>query len=186
MLRNGCYSFKVGPGEGEALGLLGGLFSKPHSQVSVVPCGTSLDKNVLPLSLALETVMAILHQFFFLELFSLVLIRDQREQSTGDESAGDWWDSEGLLWPGPIPQNSQTERKDTKSTSFICCEEGTHTRDSPVSHVLPELLCEPFGFFSFPETGAGAIFFLPTIWPAIVGFFLSLEFWGVLFWCVCG
>lgn len=74
------------------------------------------------------------------------------------------------------------EREHNKPTSFICCEEGTNSRDSPCLHLFPELLCESFWFFLFFSLREEpAPFFSPTMWQV----FFFPCFFGVLFRYVC-
>lgn len=71
------------------------------------------------------------------------------------------------------------ERKHSKPTRSICCEEGTDTRDSPDSHLLAQTAAwiSCYFLFVFPES---LCHFLPTTRQSTVVF---LSFPGILGFC---
>lgn len=180
---NGCCIFKVGAGEGGALGLFAG-----HFQSSLPRCLACSAVWVFAW-LAWSSFVSPGRIFFSL---SLALERLQQQSFSGFSR-----------WPGRFgfgPRSAKTtgrrriardrrgrrplhfgptsrkkpSRREEAHLLHVLWTGNQHQRFTRFPSTCPSCCVNLLGFS--PETGAGAIF-LPTSLLALVGFFLSLAFW---------
>lgn len=134
MPQNGCCIFEVGQGgRGDFAGHFQSLTAQcpAWSEVWVLlgQLGSFLlAKQNFFLSLALERLQQQSSEAFRGEL---VLARDQGEEEAGEDSVGTGGEGEGCSSSAPHLGKGQR-----KPTCFICCRQGTNTRDSPASHLF--------------------------------------------------